>query len=243
MREDRSDLGRGFLTTLRYLGMLTVPMAVGLALVADPLVRTLFGEKWLEAIPVTTAIAVYTLIRSLYFSAGDVFKAQGRPEIVTRLHLLNLVVLVPALWWAAVRFESVVAVAWMQVAVVTVVGAVRMVVAARLLNLRLGQFGRILAPVLAGSALMAACGASRAAADGCRSAAAAPGAECCRRAGVVHCRHVGAAAGGHAARRANPENRAVASLTIMRILQIIDNLQLFGGRSGCRCCLRSRCSV
>jgi hypothetical protein len=51
--------------------------------------------------------------------------------------------------------RSVVAVAWMQVAVVAVVGAVRMFVAARLLHLRLAEYGRILAPVLAGTAVMA----------------------------------------------------------------------------------------
>jgi PST family polysaccharide transporter len=131
-------------------------MAVGLAMVADPLVRTLFGDKWAEAIPVTAALALYTLIRSLYFAAGDVFKAQGRPEIVTRMHIFNLVILVPALYWAVVYYRSLAAVGWVQVGVVLVVGFVRTVVACRLLDLRLSQFARVLMPTLLSTAIMAA---------------------------------------------------------------------------------------
>jgi PST family polysaccharide transporter len=155
MREESSHLGEGFLNTIRYTSILTVPMAVGLSLVADPLVRTLFGDKWLDAIPITAAIAIYTLIGSLYFASGDVFKAQGRPEIVTRLHIFNLIVLIPALYWAAAIQGSLVAVGWMQVAVVLLVGAVRTVVAGRLLHFSMFDFIKVLMPTLIASAIMA----------------------------------------------------------------------------------------
>jgi PST family polysaccharide transporter len=156
MREETQDFGAGFLTTMRYIGLLTIPMAVGLALISDPLVRTFFGERWLEAIPILSAISLYTLVRSLYFSAGDVFKAQGRPEIITRLHLFNLALLVPALYFTALYTGNLVAVAWVQVAVVLVVGTVRLAVAARLLDLRVSQFAVILWPILLATTGMAA---------------------------------------------------------------------------------------
>lgn len=148
MREETHDFGVGFLTAMRYMSMLTIPMAVGLALVADPLVRTFFGDRWADAIPILSAISIYTLVRSLYFSAGDVFKAQGRPEIISRLHIFNLILLVPALYWAAVYTQNLVIFAWTQVAVVLVVGVVRLWVAARLLNIRPVQYITTLRPII-----------------------------------------------------------------------------------------------
>ncbi|MFQ5617011.1 MAG: lipopolysaccharide biosynthesis protein, partial [Anaerolineales bacterium] len=56
MRDDPSALRKGFLITLRYVSVVTIPLGVGLALVAEPFVITILTDKWLEAIPVMQAI-------------------------------------------------------------------------------------------------------------------------------------------------------------------------------------------
>jgi len=91
-------LRRGFLSTVRFVEILTMPLSLGLLLTADPLVRVAFGDQWLEAIPIVRVLAVVVLLRATLFNAGDVYKAIGRPDIVLKLELLNTVVLVPALW-------------------------------------------------------------------------------------------------------------------------------------------------
>jgi PST family polysaccharide transporter len=155
VKDDAEALKRGFLEAMKYISLMTVPMALGLALVARPLVLTVFGEKWAEAIPVTSAIALYTLFRSFYFNAGSLFKAQGRPDVVTRLHLFNLVILVPALWYAATQYGTISAVAWMQVAVVFFVGTIRLYVGSRMLDLPFASMIKVFVPALTGSAIMA----------------------------------------------------------------------------------------
>lgn len=155
VKEEAGALEYGFLHAMRYISLMTIPMALGLALVARPLILTVFGEKWAEAIPVTSAIALYTLFRSFYFNAGDLFKAQGRPAVITRLHIFNLIVLVPALWFAVTRFGTINAVAWMQVAVVFTVGTIRLFVATRMLKIPFFNMIKVFIPALTCSAFMA----------------------------------------------------------------------------------------
>ncbi len=154
IRDDMAALSQGFLVTMRYMSMITVPVAFGLAAVSRPLVLTFFTDKWAEAIPVLSAIALYTLIRSITFNIGDVYKAQGRPDILTKLSLVTAVLLTPSLWWAAVVVRSITAVAWMQVVVALITGAITLVVAARMLNTPLQVlFKTFLPSVIAGGVM------------------------------------------------------------------------------------------
>ncbi len=98
VQDQPETLRRGFLSTVRFVEILSVPLSLGLMLVADPLVRVAFGEQWLTAIPVVRILALFVLARSIGFNAGDVYKAIGRPDILVKLELLNMAVLVPALW-------------------------------------------------------------------------------------------------------------------------------------------------
>jgi PST family polysaccharide transporter len=94
-------LRRGFLLTLRYIEMFSVPVSLGLFITADPLVRVAFGEQWVEAIPVVRVLAIFVLITSIGFNVGDIYKAVGRPDILMKLGLFRIVMLGPALWYGA----------------------------------------------------------------------------------------------------------------------------------------------
>jgi len=97
--------GRGaaetYLTALRYSSLLTVPAAVALALLAEPIVLVLFGPQWTAAAPVLRALAVAAGLRSMGTQAGDVLKAAGRPGVLAALGALRAVLLLPAMILAA----------------------------------------------------------------------------------------------------------------------------------------------
>ena len=156
MRQTPDMLSQGFLLTMRYMTTITAPIALGLAAVSRPLVLTLFTDKWVEAIPVMSAISIYTLLRALTFNVGDVYKAQGRPEILTRLALVKAVILLPALWWAATGPGTITAVAWMQVVMAFIFAALDFYVAGRLLNTPLRRILAAFAPALSGAVIMTA---------------------------------------------------------------------------------------
>jgi O-antigen/teichoic acid export membrane protein len=154
MRDNPQGLRRGFLMTTRYLTMITIPLGLGLALVSGPFVLTFFTEKWAEAIPVMAAISLYTLLRSLVFNAGSVYKATGQPGLLSKLSFIQALVTVPALWWVAVTYNTILAVAWMQVLLAFVSGMVKMVMAARLVNVPLPELAKTFYPSLAAGGLM-----------------------------------------------------------------------------------------
>ncbi|MBK8984681.1 MAG: lipopolysaccharide biosynthesis protein [Chloroflexi bacterium] len=155
IRHDQAALSQGFVITMRYMSLITVPLALGLAAVARPLVLTFFTEKWAEAIPVLAAIAIYTLIRSITFNIGDVYKAQGRPDILTKLSLVTAVLLAPSLWWSAVVVGTITAVAWTQVVVAAITGLITLVVAAHMLHTPLRTLFATFLPAVAAGLIMA----------------------------------------------------------------------------------------
>jgi O-antigen/teichoic acid export membrane protein len=155
MRDDPQALKRGFLMTTRYMTMITIPLGLGLALVAGPFVLTVFTGKWAEAIPVMAAISIYTLLRSLVFNAGSVYKATGKPGLLSRLNFIQALVTAPALWWVAVTYGTILAVAWMQVLLAFCFGMVKMVMAARLVDAPLRELAKTFYPSLAAGGLMA----------------------------------------------------------------------------------------
>jgi O-antigen/teichoic acid export membrane protein len=91
------EMRRGSLLSIRIIQLLAAPISVGLLLAADPIVRVVFGEKWVDVIPLLRVLAIYAWIYSVGYHVGDIYKAIGRPYILLILDVLTLVVLVPAL--------------------------------------------------------------------------------------------------------------------------------------------------
>jgi O-antigen/teichoic acid export membrane protein len=96
--QDRpNELRRGFLASVRFVELIAVPICLGLLIAAEPIVRVVFGDQWLEAIPILRVLAVYAWVYSLGYHVGGFYKAIGRPDILLRLSLLTLAIIIPAL--------------------------------------------------------------------------------------------------------------------------------------------------
>jgi len=157
MREQKSAMGDGWLKALRCILIVTAPLSLGLAAVAEPFILTLFGERWAEAIPVVVAISLYTLALSTSFNVGDVYKATGRISLLVRLNLLQAVVTIPAMWWVTVYYADIAMVAWTHVVVLALMSVLQLSIAAKVLALPLSSIARaIAAPLLAALVMFAA---------------------------------------------------------------------------------------
>ncbi len=155
IREASGSFARGFFLTTRYVSLLTMPLGVGLALVAQPFTLVFFTDKWVDAIPVIRAISIYAMLLSLAYNAGSAYKAQGRPQVLTWLGLARLALLLPALFWAVAIAGSIVATGWMQAAVALVSGVLNLYIAARLLGLSVRELAIALRPAAMSVVLMA----------------------------------------------------------------------------------------
>jgi PST family polysaccharide transporter len=149
-------LRQAFLATTSYVFAITAPMAVGLALVAEPLILTVFSAKWIEVVPVIPPVCLYALFISLSFNVGDLYKALGRPEILTRLALVRATLVVGPLWYATAVVGTAAAVGWAQAGVALVTMVLNFVVAGALFDLPIRAALIRLMPVVGATAVMAA---------------------------------------------------------------------------------------
>ncbi|MBI5353870.1 MAG: lipopolysaccharide biosynthesis protein [Chloroflexi bacterium] len=154
MRDVSNNLARGFFMTTRYISLITVPLGLGLALLARPFTEIVFTEKWAEAVPAIQGIAVYATLLSLSYNAGSAYKASGRPQINMWTGFFRLTLLFPALWWAVTVAHSIVAVSWAHALVALVGTSVNLVVAAKMLEMSVRELGKALFPALMSGALM-----------------------------------------------------------------------------------------
>jgi O-antigen/teichoic acid export membrane protein len=96
--QDRpNELRKGFLASVRLVELIAVPICLGLLIAADPIVRIVFGEQWLDAIPVLRVLAIYAWVYSLGYHVGGFYKAIGRPDMLLKLSILTLIIIIPAL--------------------------------------------------------------------------------------------------------------------------------------------------
>jgi PST family polysaccharide transporter len=139
-------LRQGFLATVRYIAMFTVPLCIGLAVAAGPVVRVAFGEQWLDAIPIVRILALFALVSSIGFNVGDVYKATGRPDILVKLSLVHLAIGFPVLWFGAQY--SLIGVATGQLATAIVMMVLRLWVATWVIKVTIGDMLHQLKPSL-----------------------------------------------------------------------------------------------
>ena len=85
----------------RLIMALTLPMGVGLMLVASLLVPFLFGAKWHGLEIVLSVMGLQTCIAWLVGANPDAYRAVGRPDAQTKLGLVSIFLYLPAYLAAA----------------------------------------------------------------------------------------------------------------------------------------------
>ena|SRR3990167_1557480 len=98
MANDASALRNAYLRVLGIIVFLTMPIAVGTFLLAEPLVISLLGEKWRSAIPLIQILSAFGFIRAILSNSGSVYIALGAPRLTTYMSIYYLGILVPTMW-------------------------------------------------------------------------------------------------------------------------------------------------
>jgi len=129
LAHDHEALRRSFIGGFALIVMIASPVAIGMGLVADPLVRLFLGDKWLAAIPMLQALALLGLLQISSGNIGPVFLALGRPRLVMIVTGLTAGIGIPLAliatlrWgvtgtiWSLVATNVVAAIAWFVLAV------------------------------------------------------------------------------------------------------------------------------
>lgn len=80
---DSTSARRFYLDTHRNLLLITFPMLVGMALVANDLVIVLLTDKWQNIIPILQVFCILNLLRVSAMLVSPVLYGRGRPELMT----------------------------------------------------------------------------------------------------------------------------------------------------------------
>jgi len=130
MRHLGQDIGPAFLSTLRLVALVTVPLGVVLSAGAEPFTRALYGDKWLPMIGVLGVLGAWGMIRPTHATLGWLLNSIGAARLIGVISGITLVVLVPAIVIAA-NAGGITAVAGVMLADVTVTTGVLAVFASR----------------------------------------------------------------------------------------------------------------
>lgn len=147
----RRTVERGYAALLTGTLLVSIPLAV----LSEPVIRFVYGQKWIEAAGVLQVLAIFGAVRVVMSLLYDLMVAAGRTRQSLWVQTCWVLALAPALYVGA-RLYGITGVAWAQVAVAVLVVLPLSVVAVRPVGLSIRGLLRVsVRPVLAGAALLA----------------------------------------------------------------------------------------
>lgn len=96
VQDDDLEFNKIFFTMQKYVAYLVLPMAIGIFVYSDVVVKVLLGEQWKEA---NHVIGIWGLISGIVIVlanySSEVYRSKGRPKLSFISQVLHLIVLVP----------------------------------------------------------------------------------------------------------------------------------------------------
>lgn len=103
LQDEKETLIRHTRTIVKTSALLTVPIFLGLFVLAEPIINVLLGEKWLMAVPI---LQIFSFARLITVTSGinlNLLYVIGRTDLILRQNLLKIVIRV-ILVVSAIRF-------------------------------------------------------------------------------------------------------------------------------------------
>jgi PST family polysaccharide transporter len=105
---DKKKLIEVFLNVLAAVSMLTIPMSLGLSIVAEEFVHVVLGQQWTGAIPFLRWLAIYGLLYAWTLTlTGNILLVSGHERRSALAIWLNLAIMIPCVlagsWFAGVE--------------------------------------------------------------------------------------------------------------------------------------------
>lgn len=153
IKADPAAIRWSFLKTVRLLTLVAAPFYCGLAVVAAPMVETLFGLKWLGMAPYIQLIALALLAMTVQILFAPVTNAMGKPSI-SMFSALGGAIIFPVAFLVGARWGLIgMAWAWLVAAPLLLLLTARL--AAPVIGVSLRDIGRAMLPGLAPALTMA----------------------------------------------------------------------------------------
>ncbi len=157
LKDDVARLTEGFLNSTRFTAFVTVPIGLGMVAIAPELVLVVFGYQWIPAVLLLQILALLGMVATLPWSAGDVFKAVGRPDLSTKLLVVEALYTFPLIWIMVSRTHLAVMASLANLIALTITAVVRLWLTSRYLRFSPWIYVRVFSsPFLSGSIMVLA---------------------------------------------------------------------------------------
>jgi O-antigen/teichoic acid export membrane protein len=148
---DEDSLSKGVTRSLFLLFLAVIPIAVLIAVLADPLIMFLYGPKWLPAATPLRFLMILMVVRMVTGLCEDILNSTGATRLTLAVNVGWLVVCAPALWFAT-KVEGADGAAFAQGAVGVLVALPLMAYAVHRVGVPVAPLaGRLIRPLLAGT--------------------------------------------------------------------------------------------
>lgn len=94
LQDDSRKIRDLYLKVINVLSSINIPVYFLMAILAEPIVIILLGDKWLDAVIIVRILSFYALARSLINPVGSLMLAKGKASVLFFWHLL-LFILTP----------------------------------------------------------------------------------------------------------------------------------------------------
>ncbi len=98
IQDDRVRLKAGYKRIIKITMLVTFTLMLGMAGAAEPMVRALVGDQWLEAVPFLQIICFQMMLYPLHCLNLNMLQVQGRSDLFLRLEIIKkCIALIPIL--------------------------------------------------------------------------------------------------------------------------------------------------
>jgi len=113
--EDKVRLVRGLRQAQAVAMFINMPVMVGVIVLAEPLVLTLFGDQWLPCVPMVQVLGLGVILWPLHILNLNILRAQGHSGLRFRVEVIKKAVAISLT--IAASYYGIMAIAWAQVAI------------------------------------------------------------------------------------------------------------------------------
>lgn len=89
IQDDKERLKRGYKKIIKNAAYITFPVMLGLAAIAEPLLRALLGEAWLPSIPYFQLLCIAGMLIAIQSINLSVLQVKGRSDLFLKLGLIQ----------------------------------------------------------------------------------------------------------------------------------------------------------
>lgn len=142
-----TELRRFFLRMTEMVSLVTLPIFGVLVGITYEFVVVIYGAKWIPAVRPLQIIVIYGIMRSIFAPAGRIFLVLKKPQYLFYINLLQLPLLVIAVW-LGIRQAEILGAAIGVALVLSFGGLLYLTIVARMLSMKIAEFVTTLGPGL-----------------------------------------------------------------------------------------------